>query len=178
MVGSGAIFSGLSGSSKLSLTICELTRRALAALFEHDLVNLRSEPIMHAMLLTCVSALWSGNKRAFELAEIQRGQLVNLCRRGGLLDQPTFRQANGLNLTWEQWAAVESRKRLGVAILLLDGFFPSLLNTPSYISQGELAEMLLPCDDKYWRAATARQWESLLGMAPIPPATFFSSCQA
>ncbi|ORY61054.1 fungal-specific transcription factor domain-domain-containing protein [Leucosporidium creatinivorum] len=170
----GASFSPLPSAHKFSLDLAEQIRRALAALYEHDLRNLRSEEIMHAGLLTCVSGLWSGNKRAFELAEIARGQLVNLCRRGRLFDRPAIGRADGLG--WTAWAAVESRKRLGACIMLLDGFFPSLLHTPSYISQGELSNMVFPCDERYWQATSAQQWQAMLGMAPIPPSPFFASC--
>lgn len=59
--------------------------------------------------------------------------------------------------------------------MLLDGFFPSLLQTPSYISQGELSNMVFPCDDRYWEASSPQQWQAMLGMAPLPPSPFFAS---
>lgn len=128
MLGIGAVFSTLPGSAKFTLDICEHVRKALAALYEHSLVNLRNEHIIHANLLACIAALWSGSKRAFELAEIARGQLVNLCRRGGLLENPFGPEASrpaNVQQAWLAWAAAESRKRLGASIFLLDGFFPS-----------------------------------------------------
>lgn len=36
--------------------------------------------------------------------------------------------------------------------------------------------MVFPCDDRYWEAPTANQWQSMLGMAPIPPSPFFAPC--
>ncbi len=76
---------------------------------------------------------------------------------------------------WKRWAAAESRKRLGVCICLVDAAFPSLLDTPSYISQGEMLNLVLPCDDRYWAAGSAQQWNQSLGLAPIPPSPFFAS---
>lgn len=50
----GASFSPLPCAHKFSLDLAEQIRRALAALYEHDLRNLRSEEIMHAGLLVSV----------------------------------------------------------------------------------------------------------------------------
>jgi hypothetical protein len=84
-------------------------------------------------------------------------------------------QAKDLEERWRRWAAAESRKRLGVCICLVDSVFPSLLDTPSYISQGEMPNLVLPCDERYWSATTAQQWNHSLGLAPIPPSPFFAS---
>lgn len=57
----GSAFSPLPGAARFSLDIAEQIRRAMAALYEHDLTNLRSEHIMHASLL--VSHLSSSRRR-------------------------------------------------------------------------------------------------------------------
>jgi hypothetical protein len=53
--------------------------------------------------------------------------------------------------------------------------FPAMLDTPAYISQGQMTGMVLPCDEVYWQATSARMWTDSLGIAGIPPSPLFAS---
>lgn len=75
---------------------------------------------------------------------------------------------------WRIWTMSESKKRLGLSIFLLDSLFPALLDIPSYSSQGEMLATVLPCEDKFWHARSAQEWQGMLGVAPIPPSPYFS----
>lgn len=72
------------------------------------------------------------------------------------------------------WATLESRKRLGVAICLVDTIFPAVLDIPAYHSHGEMLKMALPCDEVYFAASTAKAWTNLLGSSSSPPCPFFT----
>jgi hypothetical protein len=103
-----------------------------------------------------------------------------LCRRADLLNSANFFQSSmiqGANLEtkWRQWITSESRKRLGTAICLIDALFPALLDHPAYLSHGDMILFVLPCDEEFWQAPTAKQWSNMLGLSPLPPSPFFAS---
>ena len=74
---------------------------------------------------------------------------------------------------WRKWVSFETRKRLGIAICLLDTIFPALLDSPAYLSHGDMLHLAMPCDSWYWEAATARTWTSMLGFANTPATPLF-----
>jgi hypothetical protein len=151
--------------------------------------------LIHVYLLVVLAGLWCGNKRTYEFAEAMRGTLVNvcpvlargdpadvkqLCRRADLLNSANFFQSNmiqggDLETKWRQWITSESRKRLGTAICLIDALFPALLDHPAYLSHGDMILFVLPCDEQFWSAPTAKQWSNMLGLSPLPPSPFFAS---
>lgn len=108
---------------------------------------------------------------------------LQLCRRADLLNSssslrqlaPTDNGGSDSSGRWLRWARAESRKRLGTCICLLDSMFPAMLDTPAYISQGQMTGMVLPCDEVYWQATSARMWTDSLGIAGIPPSPLFAS---
>lgn len=84
-------------------------------------------------------------------------------------------QGTDLETKWRQWITSESRKRLGTAICLIDALFPALLDHPAYLSHGDMILFVLPCDEEFWQAPTAKQWSNMLGLSPLPPSPFFAS---
>jgi hypothetical protein len=117
----------------------------------------------------------------FELAELSRGRLVQLCRKMQLLHSPVHAQQLYSSLPsnpselWQVWIDMESRKRLGLAIFMVDSLFPSFLDTPSYLPQGEMLSKALPCDERFWTASSPEEWTRLVGHTVLPPSTFFVS---
>jgi hypothetical protein len=79
-----------------------------------------------AFFLVSLSAMWVGQKAAYERAECDRGELAVYCRRGQLLDcrmkptlstQPSSRQnRNRFDEAWTKWIIIEQKKRLGLCI--------------------------------------------------------------
>jgi hypothetical protein len=121
----------------------------------------------------------SGHQRSFELAEISRGMLIQLCRKMKLLDSPVHAQhlysnlPSNLHERWRFWISMERSKRLGIAIFLFDSMFPSFMDAPSQLSQGEMLSTGLPCDDHYWNAPTAEEWVGRLDGKSLPSSNFF-----
>ncbi|KAJ9108549.1 hypothetical protein QFC19_002265 [Naganishia cerealis] len=177
----GANYSNLSGARGFCIDLIEVLRKTLNALFENDSMNLRSTSLIHVYLLVVLAGLWCGNKRTYEFAEAMRGTLVNLCRRADLLNSASFFQSSmihggvDLETKWRHWITSESRKRLGTAICLIDALFPALLDHPAYLSHGDMILFVLPCDEQFWTAPTAKQWSNMLGLSPLPPSPFFAS---
>ncbi|KAI5451120.1 hypothetical protein NCC49_001996 [Naganishia albida] len=176
----GANYSNLAGSRGFCIDLIEVLRKTLNALFENDSMNLRSTSLIHVYLLVVLAGLWCGNKRTYEFAEAMRGTLVNLCRRADLLNSANFFQSSmiqggDLETKWRQWITSESRKRLGTAICLIDALFPALLDHPAYLSHGDMILFVLPCDEQFWQAPSAKQWSNMLGLSPLPPSPFFAS---
>lgn len=99
---------------------------------------------------------------------------MGLLNSVGLLQQRDDKQP--LETRWRAWIALEERKRLGVAVCLVDTLFPCLFDLPAYSSLGDMVHTVLPCDDCYWEATSARAWSGLLGFSPIPPSPLFASC--
>jgi hypothetical protein len=103
-----------------------------------------------------------------------------LCRRADLLGATSVTvlesglKSGNPDERWRTWAALESRKRLGGAISLVDTIFPALLDIPAYHSHGEMLKTALPCDEIYFAAPTAKAWSNLLGSSPSPPCPFFT----
>ncbi|KAJ9121313.1 hypothetical protein QFC24_004649 [Naganishia onofrii] len=177
----GANYSNLPGARGFCIDLIEVLRKTLNALFENDSMNLRSTSLIHVYWLVVLAGLWCGNKRTYEFAEAMRGTLVNLCRRADLLNSASFFQSSmihggvDLETKWRHWITSESRKRLGTAICLIDALFPALLDHPAYLSHGDMILFVLPCDEQFWTAPTAKQWSNMLGLSPLPPSPFFAS---
>lgn len=100
-----------------------------------------------------------------------------MCRRADLLEggNQDMSRLDDADDRWRQWAEIESRKRLGLSCFIVDMMFPEFFDTSAYLSQGLMLTTLLPCDDRYWQAPTAMAWQSMLGVAPIPPSPYFAA---
>ena len=101
-----------------------------------------------------------------------------LCRRADLLGSTEIRaylsDARPLEEKWKLWASLESRKRLGISIFVIDTIFPAFLSVPAYHSHRDMFATALPCDESYFLAPSARSWAAHLGMSPIPPSPYFN----
>ncbi|KAF2222563.1 fungal-specific transcription factor domain-containing protein [Elsinoe ampelina] len=175
MIAIGATYSGRKGGRRLAVHLVEQSRRCFQAALEEDNKLMRDPLTIYAGYLICFTGLWCGNKRAFELAEAFRGQLVTYVRRiqAHLPNIPTG--AADPDTHWRHWIEIETQRRICWLIYYLDSQFPALLHIPPMMSVTETLEWLCPCDDEFWLAPSARFWKSTLGPALIPPAKLFSA---
>ncbi|KAJ6032581.1 hypothetical protein N7540_003313 [Penicillium herquei] len=172
-----------SNKSKFALTYLERARLSIKLMQERDQTYLRSSDTLFAFLLVSLSAMWIGQKAAFERSEGDRGDLAVQCRRCQLLDcrikhstasqSPLRHNRSRLEDAWIEWVAYEQKKRLGLCIYLLDCQMSAFFQRQPYISKAETVNAALPCSDTFWSASTALAWKSLLGPAEIPPSTYF-----
>ncbi|KAF4550727.1 Fungal specific transcription factor domain-containing protein 9 [Elsinoe fawcettii] len=175
MLAIGAVYSGKKGGRRFAVYLFEESRRCFQAAIDKDNKLMRDALTVYAGYLICFTGLWCGNKRAFELAEALRGQLVTLARR----IQPSIPndapRKSSVEEQWSTWVDLESRRRICWLIYTLDAQFPVLLHIPSMMSLVEVLEWLCPCEDEFWHAPSAKHWKSLLGPASEPPAKSFSA---
>jgi hypothetical protein len=181
MVVIGAIYSFQRHTRRFSIVLLDLVRNSLQISLEYDIGLIRDDMFIYALVLVCHAGLWNGNKRAFELAEIVRGSVVNYCRRRGFSKHKMFsiskpeNPRTDLESQWRSWIRSESAKRLSWAVYTLDTLFPCLLNLPPTISASEVADLECPCDDDLWQAPTAYYWKRLLGPTSGPISRTFAA---
>ena len=112
---------------------------------------------------------------AFMMAKVD-GDL-QLCRRAELLDSVSsskhVTEIDDVEIRWKQWVSFESKKRLGIAICLLDTMFPAFLDIPAYHSNRDIMHLASPCEDHFWAADTAYNWSNMLGLSSMPPTPLF-----
>ncbi|KAJ5929913.1 hypothetical protein N7466_005406 [Penicillium verhagenii] len=145
--------------------------------------QLRSSSNLFALFLVSLSAMWVGQKAAYERAEGDRGDLAVYCRRAQLLDcrpkhmrasqSPLRSNRNRLEEQWKEWINDEQKKRLGLCIYLLDCQVVAVYQRQPYIGKAETVNSALPCSETFWSAPTAWAWKSLLGPADIPPSIYY-----
>ncbi|TKX19298.1 fungal specific transcription factor domain-containing protein 65 [Elsinoe australis] len=179
MAAIGAVYSGKKGSRRFAVHMFEESRRQFQTTIEVDNTLMRDPMTIYSGFLICFTGIWCGNKRAFELAEALRGQIVTYIRKLGAPSSRSDTTAGGaLNDQWRQWIHDESLKRLQWLIYQLDAQFPTLLHILPMMSLTEILDWSCPCDDEFWSASSARHWKSLLGPASIPPSKSFSAAIA
>lgn len=179
MAAIGAVYSGKKGSRRFAVHMFEESRRQFQTTIEVDNTLMRDPMTIYSGFLICFTGIWCGNKRAFELAEALRGQIVTYIRKLGAPSSRSDTTAGGaLNDQWRQWIHDESLKRLQWLIYQLDAQFPTLLHISPMMSLTEILDWSCPCDDEFWSASSARHWKSLLGPASIPPSKSFSGAIA
>ncbi|KAJ5371189.1 uncharacterized protein N7496_007281 [Penicillium cataractarum] len=172
-----------SNQGKFALTYLERTRMSIKLMQERDNSYLCSLENLLAFLFVSLSAMWVGQKVAYERAECDRGELAVYCRRLQLLDcrvkqntspqMPSRQNRSRFGDAWSKWINIEQKKRLGLCIYLLDCQVAALFQRQPYISKAETVNAALPCSGIFWNAPTAWAWKALLGPAEIPPSTYF-----
>lgn len=181
MITIGAVYSLLRHTRRFAIVLLDVVRMSLASSSETDNALIRDPMFIYASLLTCWTGLWIGNKRAFELAEANRGAVVSYCRRIGFSKACGFRnnmaqtQTKSLDSRWRAWATEETLRRLCWCVYDLDCEFPILLNLPATIMINEVCDLELPCDEHFWNAPSAAYWTRLLGPGTKPQTRIFGA---
>ncbi|KAJ6017043.1 hypothetical protein N7451_000422 [Penicillium sp. IBT 35674x] len=180
MIAIGAIYSRERHTCRFSIVLVDMARLSSQIALEMNNKLMRDPKFVYALTLICYAGLWCGNKRLFELSENLRAAVVTYCRQIRdsefiLAREDLKRFDNSMEGQWQAWILKESRKRLLWIIYSFDCMFPCLLYLPASISLAEFMAVECPCDERFWHAATANRWKSLLGSASVPPARTFAS---
>jgi hypothetical protein len=119
------------------------------------------------------------HKRSFELAELTRSRLIQLARKLRLFHSPQHTPQLYASLPpnpadlWLVWIDMETRKRLGLGIYLVDSLFPVFLDIPASVPKGEMLDAAFPCDERFWAACNPDEWKSFVGHGILPPTAYF-----
>lgn len=118
MVVLGSCYTNVQNASDFSNALSELVRRLLVFMPEKDPRFVRTEYYICAQLLQTAHAFASGDRRLFELAESNRGLLVNHGRRMGLFSRREFTCSENASLEqiWHAWIKDERVRLLGWGI--------------------------------------------------------------
>ncbi|KAJ5107969.1 hypothetical protein N7456_004644 [Penicillium angulare] len=172
-----------SNQGKFASTYLERARMSMKLMQEKDRTHLLDHRNLFALFLVSLSAMWIGQKLAYERLEVDRGDLAVYCRRIQLLDcrtkgsktphNPSRNPQTRLEEMWLGWINDEEKKRLGLCIYLLDCQISAFFQRQPHISKAETVNAALPCSDTFWNAPTVWAWKSLLGPADIPPSTYY-----
>ncbi|KAJ5660680.1 uncharacterized protein N7484_000052 [Penicillium longicatenatum] len=128
----------------------------------HELI--RRQSMYLVILLNQIGLMYSGERRALEIAELLQALPVTLARRKHLftniLSAPKMAGLDlSLSQRWQIWALDEERRRTGFAIWLVDSAFQSHFDLTPVLSVGELQNSL-PHGEERWAASGARGWAS------------------
>ncbi|CAG8974626.1 hypothetical protein HYALB_00009803 [Hymenoscyphus albidus] len=179
----GATYSGLRNSRRFAIVLIDIVRWHIQVSIEFDNNLMGDNMAIYAQALICYAGLWCGNKRAFEMAESVRANLMIFIRRTGFgcnvppdtKENDTLPPKSLIELEWERWIAKETRSRLFWVIYYIDLQFPTILNLPATIAIIEIGHLSFPCDNVFWAARSAHEWKRLLGTASIPPTVSFAA---
>ncbi|KAH0365957.1 hypothetical protein KCU65_g5755, partial [Aureobasidium melanogenum] len=175
MIAIGAVYCKRKHVRRFTIVLQDLARCHLHMAITADDVLLKDADTVYSSALICYAGIWCGNKRAFEIAESLRGNVVAWARRLSESTSVTPTTQSDEQGLWLQWVRDESLKRLRWTVYMFDCQISSLMNTPPSMSQSEVFDWDCPCDDEYWEAPTARQCKLLLGNAVVPPSKSFAA---
>ncbi|KAJ5177128.1 uncharacterized protein N7482_003005 [Penicillium canariense] len=180
MIAIGATYSLERHSCRFSIVLIDVARLSTQLAIEMDNKLMRDPLILYALALICYSGIWCGNKRLFELSESLRGTVITYFRHMqqvgfGMNQRESGARVDSLDVEWQRWIQLETRKRLSWVIYSLDCVFPCLLYLPASLSVAEFMSIECPCDEEFWQATTAHHWKGLLGSASIPPGRTFAA---
>ncbi|KAK5059692.1 hypothetical protein LTR84_009575 [Exophiala bonariae] len=168
----GAHYSNLKGAQQCARAMHELVRRQAASLCEQYNHYGRALFMIQTNLLNHIGFIYSGERRALEIAEFLQALPPTLARRKGLFtNRLSYQKIMELDLTlsqkWQVWALDEERRRTGFAVWLLDSQFDHSFDLTRLMKVEEL-QMSLPQSEERWGASSAQSWASCsLGTAQI-----------
>lgn len=178
----GATYCRRGHMRRFAIVLQDAARCHLKVAVDTDDTLLRDPLTIYAASLICYAGLWCGNKRAFELADALRGNVVVWMRRMPSHNEPKCLDSKtldrGLHETWTDWAKHESLTRLRWMTYILDCQFSSLMSVLPSMAITETLSWNCPCDDEYWTATSARCCQLLLGNAGVPPSISFAAAIA
>ncbi|KAF7168905.1 hypothetical protein CNMCM5623_001811 [Aspergillus felis] len=162
----GAHFSDLEGSQACQRAMHELIRRYTSYTCEQCNRTSRELWITQTILLNQLGLMYSGNRRALELAELVQAVPVTLARRKRLLSNILPRaRISALQLPlgqeWQVSTYDEERRRAGFAIWLIDFGWKYSFGL-NHVMRADELQNCLPQSDDCWDAPGAQQWAQIM----------------
>ena len=113
-----------------------------------------------ALLLLMAMATWAKHKEILREALAIQSVLATLVRDDGLKGSPMPE-----NISWEDWIAIETKKRTKFIVFCFFNLHCIVYNIPSLILSSEV-KLTLPCTASEFKAPTAAQWREAKKRAP------------
>ncbi|GFF54969.1 hypothetical protein IFM51744_08508 [Aspergillus udagawae] len=162
----GAHFSDLEGSQACQRAMHELVRRYTSYTCEQCNRTSRELWITQTILLNQLGLMYSGNRRALELAELVQAVPVTLARRKRLLSNILPRaRISALQLPlgqeWQLSIYDEERRRVGFATWLIDFGWKYSFGL-NHVMRADELQNCLPQSDDCWDAPGAQQWAQIM----------------
>ncbi|KAE8370483.1 fungal-specific transcription factor domain-containing protein [Aspergillus caelatus] len=158
----GAHFSDINGAQLCLRAMHELTRRYTS--YTCEKLNLKSRELWmtQTILLNQLGLMYSGDRRALELAEIFQAVPVTLARRKRLFTNTLPQERLGrlelpLGEKWQISILDEQRRRAGFAIWLIDAAYDYSFDLCTTMRADELQNCFPQPEDR-WDASNAQVW--------------------
>lgn len=177
----GSTYSHVKNGRRLAIVLIEVIGWHLLAAIHLDLSLIRNPMTIFTEALLIHMGLWCGNKRAFGVSESFKGHAVSHMRR--LYESEKSNTLNRYSsedqtltdpqVRWKRWINEESLNRLYWVVFATDRQFSALWNQSSAMTIGELVDVSCPCDEVFWCAPSASDWDFALGSAKLPQSLSF-----
>ncbi|QSZ34342.1 hypothetical protein DSL72_005933 [Monilinia vaccinii-corymbosi] len=179
----GATYSHVKNGRRFAIVLVDVIGWQLLASINLDISLTRNPMTIFTEALIIHLGLWCGNKRAFNVGEAFRGNLVSHTRRlfesenwnSSIKNFSTDGTFEGPEAQWKRWINEETLKRLYWVVYTTDRQFSALWNQPSTLAIGELIDLGCPCDEALWCAPSACDWELALGSEAVPECQSFAT---
>lgn len=169
----GSHFADIDNAEPCTFSLLEFLRRAISGLTEttdelHDLVTLSQ-----IRLLSCIGMAYTGEEKFQQAACQQRNHLAAFCTSDWFKWDEDFQMSGGEDREsacrdWKRWKNIESRRRTGYAIWLVDCMWEYQLRSRPRLTLAN-AIVPLPCQEVLWEADSALQWRQVYEYsAPSP----------
>ncbi|KAF2460841.1 hypothetical protein BDY21DRAFT_333575 [Lineolata rhizophorae] len=172
MAAIGSHYADIDCVDRCAVAFHELVRRCMIVTEECQQENFDNILIVQIKLLSAIGMLYCGDEKLASMAPKYHQDLVSFCRRSWLQAAAPFEQFT----PWETWQAVETRRRTGYCIWLLDCMFDVHFGLKSILAL-EDAVVPLPCQELLWEADSSRVWEQLWECASEVP-SLLTACQS
>ncbi|TEY31763.1 hypothetical protein BOTCAL_0781g00010 [Botryotinia calthae] len=179
----GSTYSHVKNGRRLAIVLIEVIGWHLLAAIHLDMSLIRNPMTIFTEALIIHMGLWCGNKRAFGVSESFKGHAVSHMRRLYESEKSnTLHRYSSEDQTlkdpqvqWKRWINEESLNRLYWVVFATDRQFSALWNQSSAMTIGELVDVSCPCDEVFWCAPSASDWNFALGSAKLPQSLSFAA---
>ncbi|KAH0357783.1 hypothetical protein KCU83_g9, partial [Aureobasidium melanogenum] len=174
----GSHMSDFEQSEEYALCFDEFLRRAISALDLHEPIDRIT--LCQAKLLACINQIYSGEESWQESAYHEfLTDLVSFCQLEWKMSETgftTFAPEGQEAEFWKRWVQLESCRRTGYAIWMLDTMWAYQFQVQPRLTL-EDGRMPLPCQEVLWETNGALQWHHIFQFSPSN-LTLLSSLQS
>ncbi|KEQ62727.1 uncharacterized protein M437DRAFT_34833, partial [Aureobasidium melanogenum CBS 110374] len=174
----GSHMSDFEQSEEYALCFDEFLRRAISALDPHESIDRIT--LCQAKLLACINQIYSGEESRQESAYNEfLTDLISFCQLEWKMSETgfsTFAPEGQEAEFWKRWVQLESCRRTGYAIWMLDTMWAYQFQVQPRLTL-EDGKMPLPCQEVLWETRGALQWHHIFQFSPSN-LTLLSSMQS